>query len=91
MNDDGSIDYIDDAQIFEYDHGGHQGGDASVGALSQERLQHQPQQPHQQHQQHIQHQEGGQDYDDDVVNRNARGYYDYGHVDNGQHGEGDMW
>ncbi|CAK7206948.1 hypothetical protein SEUCBS139899_009755 [Sporothrix eucalyptigena] len=80
---DGTIDYIDDAQIFEYDHGGHQNS-ASIS--------NQPQQHAPQHQQalHSQHEERVDAYGGDDQNRTTRGYYDYGHTDNG-HNEDDMW
>ncbi|KJR81177.1 telomere silencing protein [Sporothrix schenckii 1099-18] len=83
IGDDRSLNYVDDAQIFEYDHDGPQSGNSIAGIPPQEHLQ---QQPHRRHQDG-----GGQDYERHSVNRKVRGYYDYGHADDGHHSESDMW
>lgn len=60
------MDHVDDAQIYEYDH----------GAQASE-----PQQ----------HRGSVVTYGDDDLNGSSHGYYDYGHPNNGQQGESEMW
>lgn len=77
-NDGGAVDYIDDAQIFEHDHGGHNNNDSS---LALDAHQHQ----------HRQHQDHAHGYDGVDQTQGARGYYDYDQPGEGQHGDDDMW
>lgn len=84
--DSGNIDYVDGAQIFEYDNGSHQGNDDHIGGSAHEHTE------RQQHSQQVLNQGiAAQDYNSTTANRNARGYYDYSQPGNSQQSDGDMW